>query len=110
MIVFISELSALLRTCQSQNSLLVVFINVLNFGSGAVSTVCADPPDCTVTSQRHLKKFNSWEHPFSSYLGIGQGLGRFLGFWAVLMQAAFSFFGSEVPGIVRFAHSFNLDR
>ncbi|THG96082.1 hypothetical protein EW026_g5681 [Hermanssonia centrifuga] len=45
--------------------------------------------------------FKNWkEQPFASnYLGIDGSLGRFLGFWAVLMQASFSFFGSEVPGI-----------
>ncbi|EKM49844.1 uncharacterized protein PHACADRAFT_214364 [Phanerochaete carnosa HHB-10118-sp] len=44
--------------------------------------------------------FDTWKHPFTdSYLGVTGALGRFLGFWAVLMQAAFSFFGSEVPGI-----------
>ncbi|TCD65856.1 hypothetical protein EIP91_002117 [Steccherinum ochraceum] len=44
--------------------------------------------------------FSNWKQPFGiQYLGIEGGLGRFLGFWAVLMQASFSFFGSEVPGI-----------
>ncbi|KAI0350171.1 hypothetical protein OH77DRAFT_1431318 [Trametes cingulata] len=45
--------------------------------------------------------FKYWkEQPFApSYLGIDGPKGRFLGFWAVIMQAAFSFFGSEVPGI-----------
>ncbi|OBZ71741.1 Lysine-specific permease [Grifola frondosa] len=44
--------------------------------------------------------FKNWSQPFAaSYLGITGMKGRFLGFWAVLMQAAFSFFGSEVPGI-----------
>ncbi|GBE85477.1 Arginine permease CAN1 [Sparassis crispa] len=42
----------------------------------------------------------NWQHPFApSYLGITGPKGRFLGFWSVLMQAMFSFFGSEVPGI-----------
>lgn len=53
--------------------------------------------------------FRTWkEQPFAhSYLGIDGPKGQFLGFWAVLMQASFSFFGSEVPGIVcliLFAH------
>ncbi|KAI0369433.1 hypothetical protein BV20DRAFT_968017 [Pilatotrama ljubarskyi] len=45
--------------------------------------------------------FKYWrEQPFAPiYLGIGGAKGSFLGFWAVIMQAAFSFFGSEVPGI-----------
>ncbi|KAI0930952.1 hypothetical protein AcW1_007164 [Taiwanofungus camphoratus] len=43
---------------------------------------------------------HNWSKPFaSSYLGICGAKGRFLGFLAVLMQASFSFFGSEVPGI-----------
>ncbi|KAI0629930.1 amino acid permease-domain-containing protein [Trametes polyzona] len=45
--------------------------------------------------------FRYWrEQPFApTYLGIGGHKGHFLGFWAVIMQASFSFFGSEVPGI-----------
>ncbi|TFK85813.1 hypothetical protein K466DRAFT_494033 [Polyporus arcularius HHB13444] len=45
--------------------------------------------------------FRYWkEQPFApDYLGIGGAKGRFLGFWAVIMKACFSFFGSEVPGI-----------
>ena len=39
--------------------------------------------------------------PFNPvYLGISGIKGGFLGFWAVIMQAAFSFFGSDVPSIV----------
>ncbi|KAM5541211.1 hypothetical protein V8D89_005140 [Ganoderma adspersum] len=45
--------------------------------------------------------FRNWKNqPFAeNYLGIEGAKGRFLGFYAVIMQAAFSFFGSEVPGI-----------
>ncbi|KAI0671245.1 amino acid permease-domain-containing protein [Trametes maxima] len=45
--------------------------------------------------------FRYWrEQPFApNYLGIEGTKGNFLGFWAVLMQASFSFFGSEIPGI-----------
>ncbi|KAI0642859.1 amino acid permease-domain-containing protein [Trametes meyenii] len=45
--------------------------------------------------------FRNWrEQPFApNYLGIEGTKGNFLGFWAVLMQASFSFFGSEMPGI-----------
>ncbi|KAI8986293.1 amino acid permease-domain-containing protein [Trametes punicea] len=45
--------------------------------------------------------FRYWkEQPFAPmYFGITGAKGHFLGFWAVIMQAAFSFFGSEVPGI-----------
>ncbi|KAH8082453.1 amino acid permease-domain-containing protein [Cristinia sonorae] len=50
--------------------------------------------------QQGFVGFSNWKQPFGvDYLGIKGGLGRFLGFWAVLMQASFSFFGSEVPGI-----------
>ena len=50
--------------------------------------------------------FDRWLHPAfqNNFMGIGGALGGFLGFWAVLMQASFSFFGSEVPGIVRRAN------
>jgi amino acid permease len=50
---------------------------------------------------------NAWEKPFASnYQGIEGHAGRLLGFWAVMMQAAFSFSGSEVPGIAagEFSH------
>ncbi|PIL34845.1 transporter [Ganoderma sinense ZZ0214-1] len=45
--------------------------------------------------------FKNWKNqPFANnYLGIEGAKGRFLGFYAVIMQASFSFFGSEVPGI-----------
>ncbi|KAH9948277.1 amino acid permease-domain-containing protein [Amylocystis lapponica] len=45
--------------------------------------------------------FRYWHEPgpFAQYFDIPGATGRFLGFWAVLMQASFSFFGSEVPGI-----------
>ncbi|KAH8101313.1 amino acid permease-domain-containing protein [Cristinia sonorae] len=44
--------------------------------------------------------FSNWKaQPFGNYFDIPGGVGRFLGFLAVLMQASFSFFGSEVPGI-----------
>ncbi|KAI0687059.1 amino acid permease-domain-containing protein [Earliella scabrosa] len=45
--------------------------------------------------------FKYWiQHPFpDSYLGISGSKGQFLGFWAVIMQASFSFFGSEAAGI-----------
>jgi amino acid transporter len=43
---------------------------------------------------------DSWTQPFTKdYMGIHGPKGRFLGFWSCLMQAGFSFFGSEVPGI-----------
>jgi amino acid permease len=32
------------------------------------------------------------------HLGIGGSTGRFLGFWAVLIQAAFSYIGTEIVG------------
>ncbi|OJT02170.1 Lysine-specific permease [Trametes pubescens] len=45
--------------------------------------------------------FKYWiEQPFPpAYLGIKGAKGQFLSFWAVIMQASFSFFGSDVPGI-----------
>jgi hypothetical protein len=47
-----------------------------------------------------IRGFKTWDNPFApDYQNIDGALGGFLGFWAVLMQAGFSFFGSEVPGI-----------
>ncbi|KAI0345540.1 hypothetical protein BDW22DRAFT_884668 [Trametopsis cervina] len=43
--------------------------------------------------------FTHWNPPFKEYEGVRGTAGHFLGFWAVLLQACFSFFGSEVPGI-----------
>jgi hypothetical protein len=41
--------------------------------------------------------FRYWKHPgpFVQYEGIPGAKGRFLGFWAVLIQAAFSCVGTE---------------
>lgn len=37
--------------------------------------------------------------PFTQYHGIPGALGQFLGFWAVLTQAAFSYIGTEIVAI-----------
>jgi amino acid transporter len=45
--------------------------------------------------------FRYWKNPgpFVQYQGIQGTKGRFLGFWAVLTQAAFSFIGTEIVAI-----------
>ncbi|KAJ9127077.1 hypothetical protein QFC24_001312 [Naganishia onofrii] len=45
--------------------------------------------------------FEYWKNPgpFVQYQGIPGVLGRFLGFWAVLSQAAFSYIGTEIVAI-----------
>ncbi|WWC70607.1 uncharacterized protein I206_104558 [Kwoniella pini CBS 10737] len=45
--------------------------------------------------------FQYWRNPgpFVQYSGIEGSLGRFLGFWAVLTQAAFSYIGTEIVAI-----------
>lgn len=45
--------------------------------------------------------FRYWRNPgpFVQYLGIEGSLGRFLGFWAVLIQASFSYIGTEITAI-----------
>lgn len=45
--------------------------------------------------------FRFWKHPgpFVQYNGIAGSKGRFLGFWAVLTQAAFSFIGTEIVAV-----------
>ncbi|KAG1885704.1 amino acid permease [Suillus subluteus] len=45
--------------------------------------------------------FRYWKNPgpFVQYNGIQGSKGRFLGFWAVLSQAAFSFIGTEIVAI-----------
>jgi len=45
--------------------------------------------------------FRYWKDPgpFAQYKDVPGAFSRFLGFWMVLIQAAFSFFGAEVPGV-----------
>ncbi|KDE06473.1 AAT family amino acid transporter [Microbotryum lychnidis-dioicae p1A1 Lamole] len=45
--------------------------------------------------------FRYWRNPgvFVQYLGLEGAKGRFLGFWAVLIQAAFSYIGTEIVAI-----------
>ncbi|KAK0246047.1 amino acid permease [Armillaria nabsnona] len=45
--------------------------------------------------------FRYWKHPgpFSQYANIGGAKGRFLGWWSVMTQAAFSFIGTEIVAI-----------
>jgi len=45
--------------------------------------------------------FRYWKHPgpFVQFDGIGGAKGRFLGWWAVLTQAAFAFIGTEIVAI-----------
>lgn len=45
--------------------------------------------------------FRYWNNPgpFAQFNGIAGSLGRFLGFWSVLINAAFSFIGTEIIAI-----------
>ncbi|KAF7301538.1 Amino acid permease [Mycena indigotica] len=45
--------------------------------------------------------FRFWKHPgpFVQYDGIAGAKGRFLGWWAVMTQAAFSYIGTEIVAI-----------
>ena len=45
--------------------------------------------------------FRYWKDPgpFVQFRGIAGAKGRFLGFWAVLTQAAFSFIGTEIVAV-----------
>ena len=45
--------------------------------------------------------FRYWKHPgpFAQFNGISGSKGRFLAFWDVLTQAAFSFIGTEIVAI-----------
>ncbi|OSX57087.1 hypothetical protein POSPLADRAFT_1036975 [Postia placenta MAD-698-R-SB12] len=68
---------------------------LIDIGAGQAQAI---PPTSSHLTQHIL--FKNWDPPFAnSYLGIRGVKGQFLGFLAVLNQAAFSFFGSEVPGI-----------
>lgn len=43
--------------------------------------------------------FRYWKEPFMQYKGIPGAWGRFLGFFAVLIDAAFAFIGTEITAI-----------
>lgn len=45
--------------------------------------------------------FRYWKHPgpFVQFDGIEGSKGRFLGWWAVMTQAAFSFIGTEIVAV-----------
>ena len=45
--------------------------------------------------------FRYWKHPgpFVQYNGISGSEGQFLGWWAVMTQAAFSFIGTEIVAV-----------
>ena len=45
--------------------------------------------------------FRYWKHPgpFNQFNDIAGAKGRFLGWWAVMTQAAFSFIGTEIVAI-----------
>jgi L-asparagine transporter-like permease len=45
--------------------------------------------------------FRNWKNPgpFVQFAGIAGSKGRFLGFWAVLTQAAFSYIGTEIVAV-----------
>ena len=45
--------------------------------------------------------FRFWKNPgpFAQFAGIQGAKGRFLGWWAVLAQAAFSFIGTEIVAV-----------
>lgn len=45
--------------------------------------------------------FQFWRHPgpFGQFGDLEGPTGRFLGFWTVLIQASYSYFGAEVPSV-----------
>ena len=45
--------------------------------------------------------FRYWKHPgpFVQYDGIAGATGRFVGWWSVVSQAAFSFIGTEIVAV-----------
>ena len=45
--------------------------------------------------------FRYWKHPgpFNQFNGIAGSKGRFLAWWAVMTQAAFSYIGTEIVAI-----------
>ncbi|KAL6300662.1 amino acid permease/ SLC12A domain-containing protein, partial [Sparassis latifolia] len=65
-----------------------------------IVTLSELPPFCMSSMSLSIIGFKNWKTRFaSSYLAVTGPAGYFLGFWSVLMQAIFSFAGSEMPGI-----------
>lgn len=105
-----------MRSCSLLNPELLTTFSWLNStrvsGSGfgcrptrvgfALTTKILNMTDLSYSDWPHPIGFHTWKQsPFNNnYLNIGGHKGAFLGFVSVLMQASFSFFGSEVPGIV----------
>ncbi|KLT38743.1 amino acid permease [Cutaneotrichosporon oleaginosum] len=64
--------------------------------------ICGIAINCGANSAHDYIGFRYWKDPGPfgvKYLGLGGSTGRFLGFWAVLTQAAFSYFGAEVVAV-----------
>ncbi|UZJ50729.1 hypothetical protein CBS101457_000049 [Exobasidium rhododendri] len=57
--------------------------------------------DVGATGKQGRLGFRYWKNPgpFVQYNGIAGALGRFLGFWSVLINAGFSFIGTEIVGM-----------
>jgi amino acid transporter len=57
--------------------------------------------DVGATGDQGRLGFRYWKNPgpFVQYNGIAGALGRFLGFWSVLINAGFSFIGTEIVGM-----------
>ncbi|KAF8315133.1 hypothetical protein DL93DRAFT_922105 [Clavulina sp. PMI_390] len=57
--------------------------------------------DAVHTPQTGRIGFRNWRHPgpFAQFKDVQGNFGRFLGFWTVLIQASYSFFGAEVPDV-----------
>ncbi len=72
---------------------LIKVITVIGF---ILFAICTD----LGTGQDGFIGFDNWRDPgaFAPYIFDG-GLGKFVGFWAVLIQAGFSFQGTELVGI-----------
>ncbi|GMK58046.1 hypothetical protein CspeluHIS016_0500780 [Cutaneotrichosporon spelunceum] len=64
--------------------------------------ICGIAINCGANDKHDYIGFRYWKDPGPfgvKYLGISGSTGRFLGFWAVLTQAAFSYFGAEVVAV-----------
>ncbi|CAA7266616.1 unnamed protein product [Cyclocybe aegerita] len=94
----------------------VVFINMLGAGAyGEAEFIFASIKVITIVGliilgivldlgggpNKDRLGFRYWKNPgpFVQYAGIAGAKGRFLGWWAVLTQAAFSFIGTEIVAI-----------
>ncbi|KPI34986.1 Arginine permease [Cyphellophora attinorum] len=94
--VFIIALNMLPVSFYGEVEFWFAFIKVVTVVGFIIFAICIDAG----AGGRPYLGFHTWSNPgaFASYIVDG-ATGRFVGFWAVLIQAGFSYQGTELVGI-----------